>query len=59
MKGIENEVKSMKAEYGDKINPQLRQRLDKYLLIFRELAKTPSTKVRSNHPLKMVSNLQT
>ena len=35
MKSIECEIKAIKADYGDKISLQLRQRLDKYGLLFK------------------------
>lgn len=58
MKGIEGELKSIKADYGDKITPQLRQKLEKYALIFKELGKVPTPKVGEVSCRKMIANLE-
>lgn len=58
MKSIEGELKSIKADYGDKITLQLRQKLEKYALIFKELGKVSTPKVSETSSNKMIAHLE-
>ena len=58
MKAIENEIKSIKNDYEEKINPVLRQKIEKYSMIFKELAKVPSPTGQPSLNSKMISTVQ-
>lgn len=52
------EIRCIKNDYGDKIPQHLRQRLDKFSLIFKEIGKTAVLKSDWNPCIKMYENIE-
>ena len=58
MNFIENELKYLRQEYGEKMSPSKRIKLDKYTLIIREMAKHPFLKKGDEDPENLLPSIR-
>ena len=58
MNFIENELKCLRQEYGEKMSPSKRMKLEKYSSIIKEIAKHPFLKKADEDPENLLPSIR-